>query len=1128
MKRLQIVVLIGVVVLLAPIFACGQVVNGTIAGTIADTSGAVVPEAQVTVTNVGTGVSRSLKTNSSGYYSMPNLPPGTYKVSAQKPGFATGVHAGISLFAAGTVQINVTLQPGSVTQTVTVNAGVTPLLQTETAQTGRTVDTAMVEQLPLTTGRNFQNLLNLIPGAGVAVRYHSLAFNPQNSMSSTVNGNSSLANIFNIEGINDNERSTLLQMYIPAAEAIQEVSITASNYDPAQGTALGAVTNVILKSGTNAFHGEAYEFYQSNSLNARGFFSLGADGKAFHVPHLVDNYYGGNIGGPIQKGKTFFFVDYLERATREGESLQLSVPTIAMRSGDFSDPALTPIFDPATGDSSDCLGLSGGNSKLCGTGRQQFKNNVIPQGRLDPVAVKILSHVAFPNTNQSAVGASKYVNNLVTSSEFIQNTPDIDLKVDRYQGKKDHISGRFSYTKPSLDQPGLYGPYGGPISGGGISGLEGTGSQKTYSAGINWVHILSPTLLSEARVGLSRWYNIAHGTGYGQNLSSEVGIPGANTSQYTSGIVNLSGEGFSDPFVGTEGNLPWTRAGDNIELVNVWTKMAGNHSLEWGLEYYRIRDDLQLVSGSSGGGGFVFGAGTTALNGGPAAGFANNFAGFLLGVPSSLNRGVPNIFPAYRQNQIFPFLGDRWQVNPKLTLNLGVRWEYYGPPTPHFAGGFSNYNPTNNTLELAGLGNIPRDLGMEAVYHNFSPRVGLAYRLGNKSVVRAGFGTSYMTFPIDLYAYNYPLEPQVTYSSVSSFGPALLSPGVASTFELGFPAGAPYVLPSSGVIPINTPFLNSQAETYVNTHWKNPYLMSWNLAYQRDLPGNWVLDLAYVGNRGVDSPILYNLNAATAYGLGAQGQPEYKLFGRTASTSEYFAGYSSSYNSLQVKFDHQISKNFAMTTSYTYGKAIGYVSEAGDYPNGLQDYVNQRRNWASTDFNQTHILNESIMWHVPFGAGQRFVTSGIGSKLLGGWEIAGIWEFTTGFPLNFTCTCAGFNTPGNTASPNISGPVTKLYGIGPASPWFNTSVFSTPAAGTQGNTGYYISAGPNIVDLDASLFRRIKLTERFNLEFRSEWFHATNTPQFSNPGTELGTSNFGRVTSAAGARNIDFAAKLTF
>ncbi len=1124
MKHLFIKAAASIVALLAlPYCASAQKVNGTIVGTVTDSSGAEVPNASVTITDLGTAVSRKLETDSSGYYSVPDLPPGNYKVDARKEGFAPQERVGVALFVNSTARIDMTLQPGTLTQSVNVTEESEPVLQADTADTGRKIDTAQTQQLPLSQGRNFQNLLNLVPGAGVAQRDHSTFFNPQNSLASTVNGNASLYNDYDIEGIDDNQRTNLLQIYIPPIEEIQEVEITTSNYDPEQGSALGAVTNVILKSGSNQFHGEAYEFYQGNALDARNFFQYGANGAPFHFPHIVDNYYGGNIGGPIRKQKTFFFVGYLEHQQRTGESYQLSVPTASIRNGDFSDPALTKIYDPATGDTSDCL--PGGNAKLCGTGRTQFPGNVIPIGRLNPVALKLLSYVPLPNNNLNVQGTQRYQNNFLTSSGFIQNTPDVDAKIDHYLTQNDHLSGRFSFEDPTLSQPGIFGVAGGPLPSGGLGGVEGNGSDKTYSAGINWVHSVSPTLLSEARVGVSRFDNVAFGTGYGQNLSTQAGIPGANLNAFTSGISAITGEGFSDPMLGVSGSLPWVRAGTILEGVDNWTKLAGNHTFEWGVDYHRVRDDLLLVNQPSG--AFNFAAGETALNGGPSSGFANSFASFLLGSPSSLNRGYANIFPAYRQNQTFVYVGDKWQVSPKLTLNLGLRWEYYAPPTPHFAGGFSNYNPDNNTLELAGLGSIPRNIGLQSDFHNFGPRLGVAYRLSSSSVLRAGFGMSTMSFPLDLYAYNYPVEPTQQFSSLSSFGPAVLSDGSAASFQKGFPALPTYVAPSNGVIPANTPGLLNQSYYVVNTKWQNPYLMSWNLAYQRDLPGKWVLDVAYVGNRGVHTPIDYNLNAALAYGTGASGQPLYSKFGRTATTSEFFAGYSSRYDSLQVKLDHKFAQGFTVTTSYTYGKALGYESQNADYVNGLLDYVDQRRNWAATDFNQTHIFNQSITWLLPFGKGHYFASSGLAGKLLGGWELASVWEFATGFPLNFSCTCAAFNTPGSQAFPNINGPLTKLYGIRDQ-PWFNTGVFSVPAAGTQGNVGNYISSGPDYFNLDASLFRRLQLTERFNLELRSEWFHATNTPQFSNPNTTLGSSSFGLVTSASGSRVIDLAAKLTF
>lgn len=1112
--------------------AYGQNVNGTIVGTISDSTGASVAGAAITITDVNTAVIHTVQTDSSGYYAAPDLPPGTYRVTAQKEGFETSVHAGITLYVDNIVRADATLAPGAITQTVSVNSEVTPELQTDTASTGRDIDTAAVTELPLSTGRNFQSLLNTVPGAGYTVKDHSTFFNPQQSMATTVNGNSSLYNDFDIEGIDDNQRTNLLQIYIPPIEAIQEVHIDTSNYDPQQGSALGAVTNVILKSGGNAFHGEVYYFYTGNALQARQYTQTTPN------HHAVDNYWGGNIGGPIQKGKLFFFASFLEHTQNIGEFYSVSVPTMAMRAGDFSDPTLAPIYDPTTGDTVDCL--PGGNAKLCGTGRQQFRYNgilnVIPPSRLNPVALKLLAYVTPPNANQNASGVLKYQNNLLTSSLFTQSTPDVDVKIDRFFHSNDHISGRFSFENPTLNQAGIFGAAGGPISGGGIGGAEGYGTDKTYSTGVNWVHTFASTLLSEARFGVSRFNNLAYPTGYGMPLAEQAGIPGANISQFTSGITAINGEGFSDPMIGGCSNCPWNRAGTIIEGVENMTKVRGNHTLEWGVDYHRVRDDLLLVNNPPG--NFSFAAGQTSLNGGKSGGQANQFASFLLGDPNSINRGYANTFPAYRQNQVFLYAGDKWQATPNLTVNAGLRWEYYGPPTPHFAGGFSNYVPSTNQLQLAGIGSVPRNLGLQPDYHNWGPRIGLDYRLSPNSVVRAGFGMSTMSFPIDLYAYNYPVEPTLQYSSLSSFGPAILSDNTPATFQKGFPALPAYVPPPSGIIPANTPALLNQSYFAINLNWKNPYLETWNLAYERTLPGNWVFDVAYVGNHGVHTPIQYNANAATSYGQGAAGQPEFgpcaacgspnANVGRTATTTVYFVGYSSNYNSLQVKFDHKFSRGFSMTNSYTYSRALGFASESGDYVNGLLDYVNQQRNYAPTDFNQTHIFNESFIWHLPIGAGSNFINSGIAGAVLGGWQLTGIWEATSGFPLPFTCTCSSFNTPGNTAFPNLNGPFRKLRGT-IKSPWFDTTQFSAPAAGTQGNVGNYVYSGPRFFNLDASIFRTLRLTERFNMELRSEWLHATNTPQFALPNTQFGNSSFGLVTGTnGGSRIINIAGKIIF
>ena len=1112
---------------LQPLCAFAQRVNGSIVGTVVDSSGAAVAGAKVTITNVDTQVTQTIQANDSGNYNATNLPPGKYKISTTMSGFSTSERTGVELFVDSTQRIDITLNTGTVTETVDVSASSIPVLQTETADTGRKLDAAPVSELPLSNGRNFQNLLNTVPGAGVAVKQHSTFFNPQGSMSSTINGNSSMYNDFSIEGIDDNQRTNLLQIYIPPIESIQEVDVTTSNYDPEQGSALGAVTNVILKSGGNKFHCEAYEFYTGNFLDAHTFFQRNSTTFAPNpFPHIVDNYFGANISGPVPHTKTFFFFSYLQHQQRTGRNYVVNVPTAAFRNGDFSDllnnssaSLRTVIYDPATGDTADCL--PGGNAKLCGTGRTPFPNNIIPSGRISKVAQNLLGYVPLPNTT----GANLYTSNYQLNSPFSQSLPDYDVKVDHFFPNNDHLSGRFSYERPVLNQPGLFGAVGGPLTGGGVGGAEGNSSDSTYSTGVNFIHIFNPSLTSESRLGLARFLNTAFPTGYGQNLSAMAGVPGANISDFTSGIFTVSGEGFSDPIIGGCSNCPSTRAGTIIQAVQNITWVKGNHTIEFGADYHRVRDDLRLVSNPSG--LFSFAAGTTSLNGGASGNLGNQFASFLLSQPSGVSRGLVNVFPAYRQNQTFAYAGDKWNATPKLTLTSGLRWEYYAPATPHQTGGFSNYNPTTNNLELAGLGAVPRNLGMNKIFTNFGPRLGIAYRATPNTVIRAGFGMSYMTFPIDLYAYNYPIEPSASYTSLSSFGSAVLSDGTAGSFEKGFPTVAPYVTPSNGIIPATGSLLN-QSYYAINLKWHNPYLISYNLAVQQQLPGKWNVDIAYVGNVGVHTPIESNINASDTYGAGSAGQPEYRAFGRSASTTEFFTGYRSAYNGLQIKLDHTFARGFSLTNSYTYSRSLGYASESSDYVNGLLDYVNQRRNWALTDFNQTHVFNESFLWHLPMGTGSHFLSSGVPSFLLGGWQLSGAWEFATGFPLNFSSTNPNFNTPGSQAFPNQNGVFRRLKGVD-RQLWFDPTVFSNPAAGTQGNVGNYVYSGPDFFNVDASVSRTFPIRENVRFEFRSEWLNATNTPQFNQPGTQFGSSSFGYVTSTIGnARIINLAGKLTF
>ncbi|HEX5484335.1 MAG TPA: TonB-dependent receptor, partial [Terriglobia bacterium] len=937
------------VLMIVCFFPCafGQAVNGSIVGTITDSSGAVVPQARVTITDVGTNVSRSAPADANGYYSFPDLSPGAYSVQVEKHGFAKTVRTGIRLFVNTTARVDVTLQPGEVTQTVNVKSQI-PLLQTDTAQTGGKLTSLQAEQLPLGTNRNFQNLLNLVPGTTRAEYNHSHFFNPQNSLNSQVNGSSSLANNFQIEGVNDNERTGLLQVYIPPIEAIQEVDVTTSNYDAEQGSAMGAITNVILKSGTNQFHGALYEIYNGQALNSRGFFDRGPEGAPFVKPPKVYNYWGGNIGGPIRKGKTFFFFDFLRTTDHEGQFQQMDVPTQALRNGDLSDPALTAIFDPATGNPD-------------GTGRAQFSGNVIPTQRLDPIAQKLLAFVPLPNNNLDASGTAKYQHNFLETTRYIQDIDSFDVKIDQYEGQHDHISGRLGYMKPFTEQTPAFGLAGGPVGG----GFEATGTDKTYSAGVNWDHIFSPTLIVQNRIGLNRYRNVAQQTDYGSDASTQVGIPGVNVSPFTSGLVGITNIGFNggNPTVGYSASLPWIRAETDIDVVSNWNKIISNHTVKWGVNLVRIRDDLLQEQTFSPRGRFSFAAGQTALNGGPKTGFANQFASFLLGVPDNVGRDLPVIFPAYRAWHLFFYGNDKWQVNPKLTLNLGLRWELYPPATPQFPGGFSNYNPNNNTLVVAGIGGNPSNLGMQERWHNFAPRFGLAYRLSDRNVIRGGFGISYTPFQDNTYAYNFPVKQNNAFTNQgNSFGPALLPDGTPSTFAKGFPPPLIATIPSNGIIPADTPLLISQTYQVINKKYVDPYVESWNLAYERVLPAQFTLDLAYVGNHGVHVPVQYNMNAGFTPGAGKLGQPLYGLYGRTADTILFFAGFPSSYNALQVKLDRHFARGLAVTTSYTYGKALGYTGEHGDNSGGIDYYYDLHRNWSPLDYNRTHTFVQSYVW----------------------------------------------------------------------------------------------------------------------------------------------------------------------
>jgi hypothetical protein len=1084
------------------VFTFSQAVNANLLGTVTDQTRASVSGATVTIRETKSGASQSTKTNDSGNYDFEALQPGIYEITAEQTGFRQAKVENVSVVVNTTVRMDVTLLLGSATESVTVSAA-PDVLKTDRADVGLDISSRQTEDLPLGTNRNFQGLIALVPGATKPHFTHSTFFNAAASLSTEVNGQSRLANNTEIEGVDDNERSGLLQVLIPPSEAIQSVSVSTGNYQAEFGRVGGAVTDVILKSGTNEFHGAAYEFNRISALAAETYFQTGPN------PVSTYNYYGVNVGGPIIHNKIFIFGDYLHVSDHQGQFNTLTVPTAAFRAGDFSGAA-NNIYDPMTGNAD-------------GTNRTQFsyqgRANVIDPERISTIAKNIMALIPLPN-----VPGAGLASNFTGVTHFTRDTNSFDVKSDANLHGQDHLSLRYSYQKVDQNQQALFGLAGGPANG----ANNAHGVQTAYNTAANYTHVFSPGLLAEIRLGLNHYKNVAQNVDYGTDASTAIGIPGVNVDAATSGLASIDIGGYSTPIVGTGASYPWVRGETNIDIVNNWTKIQGNHSLKFGAEVRRVRDDLLQGQVFGQRGNFQFRDGQTGLKNGPKTGLANDFASFLIDDPNQVGRDVGVQDASWRESQVFAYAQDTWQATSKLTLTYGLRWELYVPPTPRRPGDYSNYDPSTNSLIIAGIGKNPMNLGMNTRFTYFAPRLGVAYRLSDKTVLRMGYGVSYESYPDNLntYATNYPLKQNNAFQSLSSYTQALEPDSTPASMAAGFPAPLLAPIPADGIITNAPP----QAYTVTNLHWKAPYVQSWNAAVQRALPSGFVLDIAYVGNVGVGQPQNYNLNAGFVAGAGAAGQPEYAPFGRTAS-STLFKQAGSNYHSLQVKLEHRYTNGLSSTSSYTYQKGLGFVTSNSTGVGSTNFYIDFSRNYSRLSNDRTHTFVQSFIYELPFGKGKKWLNTGVGRWVAGGWQLSGVLSLETGAPFTVTASGASLNAPSNTQVANINGLFRKLKGIG-NNAWFDPSVFSQPTTAALGNTGQNAFVGPGFFNLDASVFRRFSVTEKANLELRAEAFSLTNTPQFGNPSSLISNSDFGHIDgangNATGNRVIELAGKITF
>ena len=1082
--------------------ARAQAVKGGLVGNIGDQSGFALPGVTVTITEVNTNISYSTVTNESGNYVFTNLKDGTYRVAAELSGFKRVVRDGVDVPVNATLRVDLKMEVGAVEESITV-VGESPLLQTDRADTSRIIESVHLAEVPLGFNRNFQGMVITVPGALRIQRPHSDFFNAQDSLSANVNGQSRLANNVQIEGIDDNHRTGLLTTLIPSAEAIETVNISTSAYDAEFGRAGGAITNVTLKSGTNSLKGSVFAFGNNEKTNAPGYFT--------HTSPPGDYLQSGfTLGGPIQHNSLFFFGDYQHIRDNAGRTTRSVIPPSAYRVGDFS-ASPTKIYDPLTGNPD-------------GTGRTAFPNNVIPADRISPIARAILANLPQPNVD-AAPGQPNYQ----VDYARVKTTDSFDSKINWQASQRDQIAARLSFLRPKLVDPAEFGAFGGSKQGSPSgNGFSGTGTDTTYSTGLNYTRTWSNTLVMEARGGMNYFHNEALAGGAGLTTAQEVGIRGANIDDWSSGMTSIdfgTGLSLSSPMVGFSGSLPWDRSERTVQFAAVFTKVKGNHTIKFGEDFRHTRDFL-LQTQDNGGprGQFQFRAPQTSIPTDAAAtgGFANAFASFLLDAPSLVQRDLKVTDPGVRFWAFFTFVQDKWAVTPKLTIDLGLRHEYY---TPFIGladqGGLSNYDPATNTLQVAGYGEVGASAGVQKYLKNFGPRAGASYRLNDRTVLRGGYGVSTLPFPDNSYIYNYPVKQNNVFNAPNNFASA-------GSMKNGFPDQVFVQIPANGIIDASPAVLRNASYFHVPSNLHEGSLHSFNVAFQRELPGRFTLDVAYVGNRGHDTQTQFNENAATVVGLpGNNGRPLFLPFGKSADITTWI-GTKTEYNSLQTKLDRRFTGGLLVTTSYTLGRGWSYVN--GDSNSVIATPADIERSWARTDQDRLHSLVESFLYQLPVGPDRKWLRDGPLAQVLGGWQVSGIFSAQSGSPIGISMSAATLNAPGNTQRPDVSGTPAVLGAVGPGALWFDTSVFSSPAANTFGNSlRNGVLDGPAYVNLDATI-ARVFTIGRTKGEVRADIFNVTNTPHFQNPnGTFLG-STFGQITSTMNnsERSMRFGFRLMF
>lgn len=1079
-----------------PPVAVAQEVSAGIRGTISDPSGAAMYGASVTARDIDRSTVWNTQTNEAGQYSFPRLPAGNYEVRVEMEGFRTAVRPQVALEINQRATLDIQMEIGAVTESVEV-VGAPPLLSTEKTEVGSVLSGTTNVNLPL-NGRNFIQLTLL--AAGVTTTNPSGFVNGRRTTGGGrpyVNGNRKEANNFLLDGIDNNQVSDNLTAYQPSVDAISEFKMITNNASAEFGNFQGGIINVAIKSGTNEFHGSAFEFFRNDKLNANNW---ARNWRGLARDAIRHNVFGGSLGGPIQKDKLFFFVDFeAARRAEPGTPSNFNVFASDPRQGDFSR-VLTEqkiqLYNPFDVNASGV--------------RSPFPNNQIPMSMIDPVALKLFQS---PDLYPAPLNTGLRFNQLNTNNTHV-DTNQGDVKLDWKMTERDDVSARYSKSMQTAPTTRSF-----PL-------LFPSFDDAPFQAGvINWTRTFSPTVVNEARVGVNNIMKHNGGSpGGAGNIAEQLGIAQGNDRAAGLFGINFSG-GLASNFGSSNLGTQQLFANTTYQFVDNLTVFKGRHMMKTGFQLLRQQIN-SFYAGNNGRTGFLEFNGQY-TNGPGSNGLAD--ADFFLGFPWRLGRGVNTGTWGHRKNIVGAYFQDDYRMTDTLTLNLGVRWEYH-QPLLEVNDRQSNFKPFTGEQMLAGQGGNSRAL-YNGFWNDWQPRVGFAWTpdfMGDRRTVFRGAYTISSFMEGTGTNLRLPLNPPFNqeFETLYDTPTALLTP--QSTISQGLT-----------VIQALDPYKGVNIRLW-DENVRPANVQQWSFIVERQMPQDTVVTVGYVGQHGthlvVPMPYFQRrlLPDGTTVPSGyLSGNP---LLANIAQISGTESNGNQRYDSLQVTARRRLVSGFEYQLAYTWSKgmsdAIGYYGEggqAGSQSAYWQYLFDQEAEWGPTYFDSPHMFTYSYVYELPFGRNKTFGANmhPVLNGVLGGWQMGGILTLRSGFPWTIRARDVS-GTRSRGARADRIGEGDSLGNVGPGTTWFQTSAYSQPVNGTLGNAGNGTTRGPGLKNFDLSLQKSFNITESKRLEFRTEFFNLTNTPAFNTGDRNVFSSTFGEITAAQGERNIQFALKFYF